>query len=82
MVKNGEMVGIDDIINIVAVPLIGAVPDDKEIIKANNIGKPVVLKPKSRSGIAYGNIAMRITGAKVPVLQDEKKKRFSLFGRK
>lgn len=81
MVKSGEMLGIDDIINIIAVPLIGAVPDDPEIIKSNNIGKPVVQIPKSRSGIAYGNIAKRLTGMKVPILKDEKKRRFGIFGR-
>ena len=79
MVKNGEMVGIDDIINVIAVPLIGAIPDDKQIIYANNIGKPIVTKPKSRAGQAYANIAKRITGAKVPILQDEKKRRFGIF---
>lgn len=79
MVKSGEMLSVDDIINIVAVPLIGAVPEDFEVIKSNNIGRPVVLTPKSRSGIAYGNIAKRITGVKVPILKDEKKRRFCFF---
>ena len=77
MVKSGQMMSIDDIINIVAVPLIGAIPDEKDVIHSNNIGKPVVLKTRSRAGMAYANIAKRITGAKVPILQDEKK---GLFG--
>lgn len=76
MVKSGEMVGIDDIINIVAVPLIGAVPDENEVIHSNNIGKPIVLTPKSSAGKAYANIAKRITGQKVPILKDEKKHHF------
>ena len=82
MVKNGEMVNIDDIINIIAVPLIGAVPDEAEVIHSGNTGKPVILKPKSRAGQAYANIAKRITGEKVPILQDEKKRRFGLFRKK
>ncbi|MEE1043112.1 MAG: septum site-determining protein MinD [Clostridia bacterium] len=73
MVKSGEMMSIDDIINIVAVPLIGAIPDEKSIIHSNNIGKPIVLKTRSRAGMAYANIAKRLTGVKVPILQDEKK---------
>ena len=73
MVKSGEMMSIDDIINIVAVPLIGAIPDEKSIIHSNNIGKPIVLKTRSRAGMAYANIAKRLTGIKVPILQDEKK---------
>lgn len=77
MVKSGEMMSIDDIINIVAVPLIGAIPDEKDVIHANNIGKPIILKTRSRAGMAYANIAKRITGIKVPILQDEKK---GIFG--
>lgn len=79
MVKSGEMVSIDDIINIIAVPLIGAIPDEPEVIHSNNIGRPVILKPKSRAGLAYANIAKRLTGVKVPILQDEKKRRLFFF---
>lgn len=73
MVKSGEMMSIDDIINIIAVPLIGAIPDEKDVIHANNIGKPIILKSRSRAGMAYANVAKRITGVKVPILKDEKK---------
>ena len=82
MVKSGEMMSIDDIINIVAVPLIGAIPDEKEVIHSNNIGKPVVLKSRSRAGMAYANIAKRLTGVKVPILQDEKKGFFGFLLKK
>lgn len=82
MVKSGEMMSIDDIINIVAIPLIGAIPDEKDVIYANNIGKPVVLKSRSRAGMAYGNIAKRLTGVKVPILQDEKKGIFGFLHKK
>ena len=82
MVKSGEMVSIDEIINIIAVPLIGAIPDEKQVIHSNNIGKPIVTRPKSRAGQAYANIAKRITGTKVPILADEKKRRFGLFRKK
>ncbi|MBR0277516.1 MAG: septum site-determining protein MinD [Clostridia bacterium] len=79
MIKDKQMLSIDEIIEIVAVPLIGAVPEDKEIIYANNIGKPLVLKQKSRAGMAYANIAKRLTGLKVPILPDEKKHFFSFL---
>ncbi len=81
MVKSGEMMSVDDVINIVAVPLIGAIPDEKDVIHSNNIGKPVILKSRSRAGMAYANIAKRLTGIKVPILADEKK-RFFGFRRK
>lgn len=82
MVKSGEMMSVDDIINIVAVPLIGAIPDEKDVIHSNNIGKPVILKSRSRAGKAYANIAKRITGVKVPILEDEKKGLFGFLRRK
>ncbi len=82
MVKSGEMMSVDDIINIVAVPLIGAIPDEKEVIHSNNIGRPVILKSRSRAGMAYANIAKRLMGIKVPILQDEKKGFFRFLHKK
>lgn len=82
MVKSGEMMSIDDIINIVAVPLIGAIPDEKDVIHCNNTGKPIILKNRSRAGKAYANIAKRITGVKVPILEDEKKRLFGFLRKK
>ncbi len=79
MVKSGEMLSVDDIINVIAVPLIGAVPEDKEIVRANNVGTPLVLNKKSRVGMAYTNIAKRITGQKVPILADKRKKFLGIF---
>ena len=57
------------------------VPEEKDVIYSNNLGKPVILKTRSRAGMAYANIAKRLTGVKVPILEDEKK-RFFRFGRK
>ena len=82
MVKSGEMMSIDDIINIIAVPLIGAILDEKDVIHSNNIGKPIILKSRSRAGMAYGNIAKRLLGIKVPILKDEKKRLFGFIGKK
>lgn len=79
MIKKGDMIDIDTIINTVAVPLIGAVPADDEIIISNNKGKPIVLRIKSRAGQAYLNIAKRITGLKVPIMQDKKRGLSCLF---
>ena len=47
MIKKGDMIDIDTIINTVAVPLIGAVPEDSDIIRSINTGKPVVLCRKN-----------------------------------
>lgn len=68
MVRRGDMMSIDDIIEILAIELIGVVPDDEDIIVATNRGEPVVLNGRSRSAQAYRNIARRLQGEDVPFL--------------
>lgn len=74
MMKSGDMLDIDDIIQILSIDLIGIVIDDDEVIKASNHGEPVALQPNSKASIAYRNIARRILGETVPLqsLEDEK----------
>lgn len=68
MVKRGDMMSVEDILEILAVGLIGVVPDDQEIIVTTNRGEPVVSKEKSTAGQAYRNIVKRIMGQQVPML--------------
>lgn len=68
MVKRGDMMSIDDIIDILAIDLIGVVPDDEKIIESTNKGEPAVTDAKSNAGKAYRNIARRLTGEDVPIL--------------
>lgn len=68
MVERKDMLGIDDILEVLAIELIGIVPDDEKIIVSTNVGAPVVLNPDSISGKAYKNISMRISGEDVPYL--------------
>ncbi|MUT64529.1 septum site-determining protein MinD [Paenibacillus sp. NEAU-GSW1] len=80
MVKSGEMLDIDEICQVLAVDLIGIVPDDEKVIKAANNGEPTVMDPSSRAAIAYRNIARRILGDMVPLmLLDEKAGAFKRF---
>ncbi|RKQ37911.1 septum site-determining protein MinD [Oceanobacillus halophilus] len=74
MVKSGDMIDIDDIVQLLSIDLIGIVIDDEEVIKASNKGEPVALHPNIKSSIAYRNIARRILGETVPLqaLEDEK----------
>ncbi|MCS7458722.1 septum site-determining protein MinD [Paenibacillus doosanensis] len=73
MVKKGEMLDIDEICSVLAIDLLGIVPDDEYVIKAANMGEPTVMNPSSRAAIAYRNIARRILGDTVPLLpMDEK----------
>lgn len=71
MVKRGEMLDIDEICSVLAIDLVGIVPDDEQVIKAANSGEPTVMNPASRAAIAYRNIARRILGDTVPLMSLE-----------
>lgn len=71
MVKKGDMMGIDDMIDILAISLIGVVPDDETIIVSTNRGEPAVLDQASRAGQAYRNITRRIAGETIPFMDLE-----------
>lgn len=68
MMKKGEMLDIDEICQVLAIDLLGIVPDDEHVIKAANNGEPTVMNPTARSAIAYRNIARRILGDTVPLM--------------
>lgn len=87
MMKNGEMLGIDEICSVLSIDLLGIVPDDEYVIKAANSGEPPVMNPTSRAAIAYRNIARRILGETVPLMPLEEKPGFlkkfkKMFGKK
>lgn len=87
MVKKGDMMNIDDIIDILAIDLLGVVPDDENIIISTNRGEPLVGDAKTRAGQAYRNITRRITGEQIPIMDiDDNKglmgKLMKFFGKK
>lgn len=69
MVKQGDMMGVDDMLEILAVKLLGVVPEDDNIVISTNRGEPAVLDQKSKAGQAYRNIVDRILGKDVPIMQ-------------
>mgnify|MGYP000993888932 FL=1 len=71
MVKQGDMMGVDDMLEILAVKLLGVVPEDDNIVISTNRGEPAVLDQKSKAGQAYRNIVDRILGKDVPIMQME-----------
>lgn len=71
MVKRGDMMNIDDMIDILAIDLIGVIPDDESIVISTNKGEPVVTVQNSLAGQAYRNITRRIVGEDVPFLDME-----------
>ena len=85
MVRRGDMLDVQDVLDILAVDLIGIVPDDESIVTSANKGEPLVLGSTSKAAQAYSNIAKRIVGDDVPMMQlvAEPKGFLSwLFGRK
>lgn len=65
MVKRGDMMSVDDVTEILAIPLIGAIPDDEQVVIGTNQGEPVI-GLDSKAGMAYMNICKRIMGVEVP----------------
>ena len=82
MVKRGDMMSVEDVSDILAVPLIGILPDNEQVVIATNQGEPLAGKP-GLCGQAYTNICRRILGEEVPFLDLDVKKGFlgRLFGR-
>lgn len=68
MVKQGDMMDIEDIVDILAIDLLGVVPEDEKIIVSTNRGDPAVMDAVSQAGEAYRRIAMRIRGEEVPLM--------------
>lgn len=68
MTKNGDMLDITDIIETLSIELLGVVPDDKNITVSTNKGEPIVLEEGAFAGQAFRNIARRITGEEVPIM--------------
>ena len=68
MVKNSDMLGVSDILDILAINLIGIVPDDESVFTSTNKGEPLTLSSKTMAAEAFRNIAARITGEDVPFI--------------
>ncbi len=79
LVKSGDMIRPDDVIDTLGTKIIGLVPDDDDVISATNMGKPCVLDASSIAGLTYLNVCERILGNQVPVSSVFKEKRRFLF---
>jgi septum site-determining protein MinD len=65
LVRHGEMMSVDDVVDILGLPLLGVVPDDENVVIATNQGEPLV-GTESAAGCAFKNICRRIEGDDVP----------------
>ena len=73
MIARGDMMSVDDVIEILAVDLIGTIPDDEQIVVAANQGEPLSGK-KSQAEEEYKNICRRLLGEEVPFMEIRQKK--------
>ena len=73
MVKRGDMLKVEDVCDILSIPLIGVIPDDEQIVVSTNNGDPLV-GGSSPAGKAYKNICQRINGEEVPFMDLDARK--------
>jgi septum site-determining protein MinD len=82
MVKRGDMLSAEDVVDLLAIPLVGIVPEDENVIVSTNQGQPVVMDDKSLAGRSFTNIAKRLKGEDVPWLDlTEKDGLFNRLGK-
>lgn len=74
-VARGEMLSVEDVKEILAIPLIGVIPESKAVLKASNTGTPVILDEMSDAGLAYQDAIARFLGEEKPMrfVSQEKK---------
>ncbi len=70
MVKRGDMMSIEDTLDILGIPLLGIIPEDENIIRSSNLGEPIVTSG-FKAGMAYRNIVKRIMGQEIPFMNIE-----------
>jgi septum site-determining protein MinD len=82
-VEKGEMLKLEDIREILAIPLLGVIPESESVLRASNTGTPVIMDNESNAGQAYTDAVSRFLGEDVPhrFLEAERKGLFRrLFG--
>lgn len=74
-VDRGDMLSVDDVQDILAIPLLGVIPESQAVLKASNAGIPVILDNTSDAGLAYKDAISRLLGENLPLrfLKTEKK---------
>ncbi len=80
----GEMMSIQDVLDILVTPLLGVIPESEDVLQASNVGSPVTLNnPRSASARAYFDAARRLKGEDVPMLLHNESRGIlhKLFGR-
>lgn len=77
MVKRGDMLSTEDVLDILSVPLLGVIPEDEGILVSTNRGTPAAMDEKNhRAGQAFRDIARRLKGEEVPFMSLEDNRNF------
>lgn len=80
-VKRGEMLKVDDVLEMLALPLLGVIPESTSVLQASNTGTPVILEDRSVAGDAYRDAVARFMGEQIEYrFASEKKSLMSRFG--
>ena len=83
--NRGEMLSVEDVLDILSIPLLGVIPESEEVLRASNLGAPVTINGSAGpAGRAYREAARRLAGETVPMAIPDGKKTFlnRLFGRR
>ncbi len=83
-VAKGDMLNVDDVLEILAIPLLGIIPESPSVLKASNLGMPVAMDEESNAGKAYRDAVQRLMGQQIEhkLLSPERQGFFArIFGR-
>ncbi|RWY71889.1 septum site-determining protein MinD [Rhizobium leguminosarum] len=83
--ERGDMLKVDDVLEILSIPLLGIIPESMDVLRASNIGAPVTLADsRSAAAMAYFDAARRLAGEVVPIAVPEEKRNIfgKIFGRR
>src|SRR5689334_13018978 len=82
--SRGEMLSIEDVLEILASPLLGIVPESQDVLRASNVGSPVTLNnPASAPARAYADATKRLLGETIPMsVPSERKGLMNLLRRR
>ena len=81
LVESGNMLNIDDVLDILGLPLVGILPDDEDIVSSTNLGEPIIHNKKSIFNKLYFNIVDRIDGKEIPFEDLNNYKKSSIFSK-
>jgi septum site-determining protein MinD len=66
-VSGGDMLSVDDIVELIGIDLVGVIPESEGVLQASNAGQPVILDEKDPAGQAYADVVARFLGQQVPL---------------